>query len=129
MVTPLDRWCWFLRHGAELNPDHLPATLDIPAIRRAVEILNVFSHNVEERERYESRRKAESDRVSELRDAEERGHKEGLLRGDWIGRIRLSEEILQLPPMNPETLDTLPMDELIDLAQRFKQRVQRGVAP
>ena len=26
----LDRWCYFVRHGAELDLDHLPATLDVP---------------------------------------------------------------------------------------------------
>ena len=30
LTSALDRWCYFLRHGAELDPEQLPASLDVP---------------------------------------------------------------------------------------------------
>src|SRR5213078_2718317 len=37
--TALERWCYFFKHGASLDLDSLPATLDVPVIRKAVEVL------------------------------------------------------------------------------------------
>ncbi len=33
LTTALDRWCYFLRHGADLDPEALPPTLDVPIVR------------------------------------------------------------------------------------------------
>jgi predicted transposase/invertase (TIGR01784 family) len=80
LTSTLDRWCYFLRHGAELNPDQLPASLDVPEIRQAVEVLAMFTKDENEREIYELRLKYQRDHDSivqyakdaekQLRDAE-----------------------------------------------------------
>ena len=43
--TPLERWCYFFKHGASLDLASLPATLDVPVIRQAVEVLVKLSQD------------------------------------------------------------------------------------
>ena len=71
--TPLERWCYFFKH-ASLELDNLPATLDVPVIRKAVEVLMKISQNELERQRYLERKRAEQDAASlaaDVRDAHE----------------------------------------------------------
>jgi predicted transposase/invertase (TIGR01784 family) len=69
LTEPLEVWCYFLVHGASLDTDNLPAALRTPAVRRAMEVLQMLTQNDLERERYLSRLKAERDRVSFLNEA------------------------------------------------------------
>jgi predicted transposase/invertase (TIGR01784 family) len=62
--TPLERWCYFFRHGAALGLEDLPATLDVPVIRKAVEVLMKISQSELERQRYLERQRAEQDAAS-----------------------------------------------------------------
>jgi predicted transposase/invertase (TIGR01784 family) len=57
----LDFWLYFLKNGAELDADALPAELDRPEIRRAMEVLKMLAQNELERELYEGRLKAKRD--------------------------------------------------------------------
>jgi predicted transposase/invertase (TIGR01784 family) len=61
VATPLERWCYFFRHGASLDADALPPTLDTPPIRKAMEVLVRMSQTEAERARYESRDKFRRD--------------------------------------------------------------------
>lgn len=54
LSTPLDLWCYFLRHGETLDTASLPTALDKPIIHRAMEVLNVLTQTDLERERYEA---------------------------------------------------------------------------
>ena len=67
----LDRWCYFLRHGAELDPEQLPASLDVPMIRRAMEVLTVFTQDERERAAYEQRLMYELDQRSLMEEVQE----------------------------------------------------------
>jgi predicted transposase/invertase (TIGR01784 family) len=64
LSSDLDRWCYFLRYGAELGPEQLPPSLDVPEIRRAMEVLKVFTQEERERYAYEMREMAERDKIS-----------------------------------------------------------------
>lgn len=86
-----------------------------------------------ERERYESLRKAERDRASELLDAYERGYKKGLElgaleRGCWIGQIQVCERLLKLPESPRDRFDNVPYEDLIALANRLAEQVEKGRA-
>ncbi|MBY0231197.1 MAG: PD-(D/E)XK nuclease family transposase, partial [Gemmataceae bacterium] len=59
LSTPLERWCYFLKHGASLDPDALPATLDTPPIREAMEIMRMLSRDQVEYQQYLDRHFAE----------------------------------------------------------------------
>jgi predicted transposase/invertase (TIGR01784 family) len=64
LSTGLDRWCYFFRHGAELDRGHLPPSLDVPPIRQAMEVLTVFTQDQRERFAYEERLMAQRDQKS-----------------------------------------------------------------
>jgi hypothetical protein len=53
--TPFERWCYYFQHAATLDPERLPATLDRPPLRKAMEVLMRMSQSETERARYESR--------------------------------------------------------------------------
>jgi predicted transposase/invertase (TIGR01784 family) len=61
LKTQEERWLYFLKHGASLAPDRLPATLDVPVIRKAVEVLVKLSQNELERQRAMERERAQRD--------------------------------------------------------------------
>jgi predicted transposase/invertase (TIGR01784 family) len=61
LTTPEERWLYFLKHGASLELDNLPATLDVPVIRKAVEVLMRLSQNELERQRALERERAQRD--------------------------------------------------------------------
>jgi predicted transposase/invertase (TIGR01784 family) len=62
--SPLERWCYFLKHGASLDPASLPATLDVPVIRKAMEVLMKISQDELERHRAAERKRAQQFQAS-----------------------------------------------------------------
>ena len=82
---------------------------------RAFEELNMLAHTEIERERYESRRKAQMDYTSGLNAAREEGREDGRneqRRAGMIQVIQLCERTLSLPDSLPEQLSSMPMDLL-----------------
>ena len=83
-----------------------------------------------QREIYEAREKARRDAEdwkSALPRAEERvrhsysqGRAEGRSQGNWIGQIRLCEELLHRPPRADAELLVLSTDELRELAEQLR---------
>ncbi len=128
--TPLERWCFFFKHGATLDPEGLPATLDVPPIRKAVEVLMRVSQEEREREHYLERLRAERDAaniVEEARFARQEGLKEGLEKGlekgKVIGRIQLLQQLLQQPETSSDELNQMPDQDLLKREEALKQRL------
>lgn len=121
LSSPLDRWCYFLRHGAELDLDHLPASLDAPMIRRAMEVLTVWTQEEREREAYEQRLKFQRDQSSLMREVRE-AHiaKE---RGVAIGQIHAYQEVLKQPQTPEAELVALSQENLAALIARLRKQV------
>ena len=59
--SPLDFWLYFLKNGASLDADALPAELDTRELQQAMEVLKMFSQDEMARELYQGRLKAERD--------------------------------------------------------------------
>ena len=83
LTDPLDVWCYFLVHGAALDPDNLPDALRKPAMERAMEVLNIMSQSELERERYQARVKVARDErrlcaTCDARELLQRAMEEGL---------------------------------------------------
>jgi predicted transposase/invertase (TIGR01784 family) len=123
--TDLQRWCYFLQHGEEMDNEHLPECLDIPEIRQAVEILIMLNQNEQERARYQSRRKTERDEASlryaaehALEEGREEGRKEGL-----VGRIHLAQRILKQPLRPTDELLTMSLADLTRLADDLEKQL------
>jgi predicted transposase/invertase (TIGR01784 family) len=133
LADPLDVWCYFLVHGADLDTDNLPQALRVPAVQRALEVLNMLTQNDLERQRYEARLKDQRDRSSFLKYALEEAEKrrqEGLEQGRQEGqkegqvdRIHLCQRLLKLPLTPPEELLTLSLADLRAKAESLEQQL------
>jgi hypothetical protein len=119
----LERWCYFVRHGEELDTDNLPGPLQVPPLHRAMEVLRMVTQSDLERERYEARLKFQRDMNSRLRDSREDGEKAGLERGVLIGRVQAYEGLLKQGPTPPEPLRGLSLEELVELADRLERQL------
>jgi predicted transposase/invertase (TIGR01784 family) len=133
LVDPLDVWCYFLKHGAELDTDRLPRALDTPAVRRAMEILTMMTQNELERDRYQSRVKAERDRISFLEERDdalkralEQGLQQGLQQGVVMGEIHALQRFLKLPLTPQEELRPMSLAELQARAEALAQQLEAG---
>jgi predicted transposase/invertase (TIGR01784 family) len=118
LVDPLDVWCYFLVHGAELDLDNLPAALRTPAVQRAMEVLSMLAQNDQERQRYEARLKAERDRISFVNDA----LAEGRERQAIIGGIHTCQRLLKVPLTPWEDLWALSLADLQARAAALEQQ-------
>jgi predicted transposase/invertase (TIGR01784 family) len=93
LLTGLDIWLYFLRHAQNMDLEALPAALERPLVRRALEELKMLSQTDLEREQYEARRKAQLDHNTALKVAQieregarEEGRREGREEGRRQGR-------------------------------------------
>jgi hypothetical protein len=116
LASGLDVWLYFLRHAAMIEADALPAALDTPLMRRAVEEVQVLSQTDLERERYEAWRKAQLDYNTGLKVAR--------MEGELIGRIHLCEQLLQRPETPTEQLLLLSLEELARVADELQPLLQ-----
>jgi predicted transposase/invertase (TIGR01784 family) len=133
--TPLERWCYFFKHGASLDPAKLPATLDVPMIRKAVEILVKLSQDEIERHRAAERLRIQrdaTDLVASARDARqigreegrEEGWQQGIERGKRIGRIQGLQQQLEQAETSDAELSRLPEPDLVQLEDSLKRQLQ-----
>ncbi len=121
LATPFDRWCFFLRHAEELDKDHLPQPLQWPPIRKAMEVLQMFTQNDLERERYEARLKFRRDQNAMLRDA----RLEGEERGTLLGRIQERQEFLGMEATPQEILRAMTLEQLQELVDELGKKMAK----
>jgi flagellar biosynthesis/type III secretory pathway protein FliH len=107
----------------------------LPLIARAVEELKMLTQTDIERERYESRRKAQLDHNSEMKAARMQGlaegrvegrvegRTEGLSKGQMIGVIQLCEQLLKRSETPLEQLAGVSLEELTRLASELQAQL------
>jgi len=135
--TPLERWCYFFKHGASLDLDSFPATLDVPVIRQAVEVLMKISQSEMERHRYLERLKGErdaADAAAYVRDAHKIGFEKGFEVGQIVARIHLLQQLLKQPETPFKEMGRLEEDDLLELEDSLKRQISgtyffNGTAP
>jgi hypothetical protein len=105
-------------YGEKLDSERLPASLDVPPIRQALEVLMALSRDERERHRIIDRMKGIAD-ANNLRQealhAQERAEK-----GEPIGRIHAYQELLQEATTPTSELEDLPLHQLLQLAEQLK---------
>ena len=121
LVEDIDRWAYFLKHGAELDPDNLPASLQTPTIQIAAGVLDKMSHNTAEREQYEARLKFQRDQSCYLADAREEGETIGRVSQTRMLILRIGTKRLGEPPtdVHSELNAISSLDRLNELADRI----------
>jgi predicted transposase/invertase (TIGR01784 family) len=92
----LDMWAAFLTRHDLLNKEHLPSELDDPALKKALDVLDVMNFAPEEREAYEEHLKWLRIEANTLKKYEAKGFAEGeqigIAKGEQIG-IAKGEQI------------------------------------
>jgi flagellar biosynthesis/type III secretory pathway protein FliH len=127
LSSQLDIWLYFLLHAEKIDAEALPQVFSSPLISRAVRELKMLSQTDTERERYESRRKAQLDYNSDMKaarlDGKAEGKAEGLAEGKFIGVIQFCERLLQCPETPMERLHSLSLEELTRLAGELQTQI------
>src|SRR5262249_24751743 len=121
LVTPLDVWLYFLRHGERLDTAALPTALNAVAeIHQAMEELQMIAQSDQERERYEARLKMQRDFSTAVAVAREEGLEKGLEQGSLVGQIHVFQRLMRRAETPREQLLVLPVEELKRLAQQLE---------
>jgi hypothetical protein len=112
----------------------LPGKLRVAEIEEALEAWAMLTQDRIQREIYQARERARRDAEdwkSALRRAEEQAeervrnsYSQGRDQGQWIGQIRLCEELLHRPPHPDAELLTLCADELRELAEQLRAELR-----
>jgi predicted transposase/invertase (TIGR01784 family) len=119
----LDIWLYFLRHAEKMDADALPAALEQPLVKKALEELKMLTQTDLERERYEARRKAQLDHDSMLNAALRQGREEGrkevqeAVRRDKTALIKFFEKALNQPETPTEQLNSRSIEELSQMIE------------
>jgi predicted transposase/invertase (TIGR01784 family) len=149
LQTPLDRWCYFFKHGTALDPAKLPPTLDNPMIRKAVEVLVKISQAEIERQRAAERLRAQYDyqdsmtsaKVAGRQEGREEGRQEGrqegieigveigFEKGTRIGHIQILQKLLGQPETPTAQLRQKPETDLVQLEETLLRLLQEGKKP
>lgn len=91
--SSLDMWVAFLTRHDLLNKEHLPPTLDDPALKKALDVLDVMNFAPEEREAYEEHLKWLRIEANTLKKYEAKGFAEGKAEGIQEGLEKASHKI------------------------------------
>ena len=121
LASELERWLYFLRYGARLDPAELPVTLQVRPISRALEELKMLTQDELEHEQYEARLRNALDERSKIK-YHERALSEGIQKSRaeertaaLVDKIRLLQQILKVPPTPADDLRPRPEAELLQL--------------
>jgi len=129
-ASALEQWCYWIKNADMHTEEELRDLLPGLAFLRATTELKNIQEITEEKEMYDAREKAILDYESGLVDARQQGRlegrQEGRQEGEVIGRIRLLQELLDLPLSNQEELSSRSLDDLIstmdDLQAKLRSR-------
>lgn len=132
--TPIERWCYFLKHAAGMDPEALPEQLRTPAIVRAMEVLMRIREGELDRQAYLTRRLNEAELATReyvnkhareigVAEGKEQGMEKGIEKGISIGKIHLVQRLSNQPLTPKEELERLTPDDLATLADRMERQV------
>jgi predicted transposase/invertase (TIGR01784 family) len=133
----MEVWLYFLRHAAMMDMDLLPESLRVAPVLRAFEELKMLTQDELERERYESRLKAQLDyqtglsaaRLDGIEEGHRVGREEGREEGHKIGTIHVYQRLLNRPETPTRELAALPLHELTRLEEELQQQVTNRPTP
>ena len=150
MASDLDLWLYVLNNGRGLDLAALPRQLQVAEVEEALEALAVLTQDRIQREIYEAREKARRDAASwtrafqRLQEQAERAQEqaeraqeqaeqslskgllEGRAQGEFLGRIRVCEELLHRTPRPDAELAAMSVDELRQLAEELRSELSEG---
>ena len=149
-ATPIERWCWFLRHAQELTTEQISQLLPDQEFTEAARVLEMISQTPEQLYEYNARVKAQRDEeariiyaqqqgieigieigqqqgiekgieIGETR-GEARGEARGIRRGLLQGQILLLQQLLKLPTCTDEQFAACDIDQLTQMLTQLQQQ-------
>ena len=125
-ATPLEKWVYFLRFAEQLTSQEIAANLIDPEFVEAAGVLEMIARTPRERELYEARLKMERDTAAQLEYATaigvRKGREEGRVQGEFVGRIRLLQQMLGQPESSSSELAGLSIEQLSELENRLRSQ-------
>ena len=129
-ATPIERWCWFLRHVQELTTEQVSLLLPEQEFTEAARVLDMIAQTPEQLYEYNARLKAQRDEVARIMYARQQGieigeaigEARGIRRGLLQGQILLLQQILKLPTSTDEQFAACDIDQLTQMLTQLQQQ-------
>ena len=130
----LARWIYWLRHAQRYGAAELRALFPGPGFQRAIDVVEGIAMKTEDRALYESRLRAERDRlwlrnsalVEGRQEGREEGLQEGLEKGLLLGRISAYRKQLGQPELAQADWQGKSLEELREWADRLEAEAARA---
>ena len=128
----LDMWVAFLTRHDLFNKEYLPASLDDPALKKALNVLDRMHFAPEEREAYEDHLKwlrveastlkkyRQEGRIEGLAEGLETGEKIGIEKGEKKGKLSTALNLLQIG---------LPIEQILKVTGLPKKEIEELINP
>ncbi|MFM7038780.1 MAG: PD-(D/E)XK nuclease family transposase, partial [Planctomycetaceae bacterium] len=84
-ASPVERWCWFLRHAQELTTEQLTLLLPDKEFTEAAKVLDMIAKTPEQLQEYNARLKAQRDEEARIIFGRQQGLEIGEARGEARG--------------------------------------------
>jgi predicted transposase/invertase (TIGR01784 family) len=123
-ATPIERWCWFLRHAQELTTEQINQLLPDQEFTEAARVLEMISQTPEQLYEYNARVKAQRDEEARIIYAQQQGieigETRGIRKGLLQGQILLLQQLLKLPTCSNEQFAACDIDQLTQLLTQLQ---------
>lgn len=123
-----EKWLYLFTHAGQMDFEELADLLGDPAYHEALGVLQMISKSSDDMEYYEARLKFLRDERGKLEAAKLEGRGEGeqlgLEKGDWIGKVRLLQELLGEVPSTVAELAALEVETLAEQLETLQQRLR-----
>jgi len=136
LVEGIEFWLYFLRHAEKMDTEAVPIPLRKPLIMKALQELEMVTHDEIKRIRYEERLESERTYAYNMRMSKQEGRQEGEMigqqKGEKIGRqegvkigaIQMLERLLGKPETPLERFNGKSLDELDRLIAELERQFQ-----
>ena len=121
-ATPIERWCWFLRHAQELTTEQVSQLLPDQEFTEAARVLEMISQTPEQLYEYNARVKAQRDEEARIIYAQQQGIEQGIEIGQLQGQIVLLQQLLNLPTCTDEQFAACDIDQLTQMFTQLQQQ-------
>jgi len=135
-ASPVERWCWFLRHTQELTSKRLSQLLPEREFTEAANVLDMIAQTPEQRQEYNARLKIQRDKETRIIYARQQGlelgeargiaigESHGIRRGILQGQILQIQQLPRLPVSTDEQFAAWDLDWLSQMPVRLQQRFE-----
>ena len=123
-ASSIEKWAYFLVNAANLSLNGIEELFPEAEFSEAAGVLDMISHNPEQRQLYDARLKLQLDEAARLEGALNQGREEGRAEGELFGQIMLLQELLGIAELTRDELTNLSEVQLSEVTEEFKRRLR-----